>query len=69
MSVYLCLLLFCLNDCCSVFHVEKKWLKLYLLAVHPLIYFNLFKKQSQFAQQKMMLHCTVAGIQVQLEKR
>jgi hypothetical protein len=27
----------CLNDYCSVFHVEKyNWLKLYLLAVHPL---------------------------------
>ena len=54
MSVYLCLFLFCcLNDCCSVFHVEKKWLKLHLLAVHPLIQFNLFKRQSQFAQQKL----------------
>jgi hypothetical protein len=36
-----------------VFHV-KKWLKLYLLDVHPLIEFNLFKKQSQFAQQKLI---------------
>jgi hypothetical protein len=44
-----------LNDCCSVFHVEKKkWLKLYLLDVHPLILFNLFKRDSQFAQQKLV---------------
>jgi hypothetical protein len=44
-----CLFLFrCLNDCCSIFHVEKKiWLKLYLLALHLLI-------QSQFAQQRLI---------------
>ena len=47
--VNLCLFLFCcLNDCCSMFHVEKKkWLKLYLLAIHLLI-------QSQFAQQRLI---------------
>ena len=56
MSVNLCLFLFCcLNECCSVFHVEKyKCLKLYLLGVHPLIQFNLFQRQSQFAQQKLI---------------
>ena len=39
----------CLNDCCSMFHVEKKkkWLKLYLLALHLLI-------QSQFIQQTLI---------------
>ena len=45
-----CLFLFhCLNDCCSMFHVEKKkkWLKLYLLAIHLLI-------QSQFIQQRLI---------------
>ena len=57
MSVNLCLLLFCcLNDCCSVFHVEKKCLKLYLLAVHPLICFNLFKRQSHFGKQKLIIN-------------
>ena len=56
MSVNSCLFLFCcLNDYCSVFHVEKyKCLKLYLLGVHPLIQFNLFQRQSQFAQQKLI---------------
>ena len=47
--VNLCLFLFrCLHDCCSMFHVEKKkWLKLYLLAIHLLI-------QSQFAQWRLI---------------
>ena len=46
--VNLCLFLFrCLNDY-SVFYVEKKkWLKLYLLAIHLLI-------QSQFARQRLI---------------
>ena len=57
MSVNSCLFLFCcLNDCCSVFHVEKKCLKLYLLAVHPLICFNLFKRQSHFGKQKLIIN-------------
>jgi hypothetical protein len=43
-----CMFLFsCMNDCCSMFHVEKSkrknWLKLYLLTIHLLI-------QSQFVQ-------------------
>jgi hypothetical protein len=38
-----------------VFHVEKKkMVKIYLLAIHPLIWFNLFRGQSQFAQQKLI---------------
>jgi hypothetical protein len=47
--VNLCLFsLRCLNDCCSMLHVEKKkWLKLYLLAIHLLIL-------SQFAQWRLI---------------
>ena len=40
----------CLNDCCFMFHVQnKKWLKLYLLAIHPLIWFSLIRRQSLLA--------------------
>jgi hypothetical protein len=53
MSVNLCLFLFCCLIVVLCFML-KKWLKLYLLAVHPLIYFNLFKRQSQFAKQKLI---------------
>jgi hypothetical protein len=44
MSVFVCL-----DDYCSMFHVEKKkkWLKLHLLAIHLLI-------QSQFAQWRLI---------------
>jgi hypothetical protein len=68
-SVHLCLILFrCLNDCCSVFRVKKKkMVKLHLLAIYSLISFNLFRRQSPFAQQELIL-CIVAESQAQLEK-